>query len=87
MSDTTAPTPAAGFFVDWDSNLRSVDDPGGGYRCEVDHGARYVGVFSRDGALAHEATLYRTLEAVERAGIKARLVPGSQPWGRPRDGF
>jgi hypothetical protein len=82
--DAAAP---AGYFVDWDSNLRSVDDPGGGYRCEVDAPARYVAVFSSNGALAHESTLYRTLEAVERAGIKATLVPGSQPWGKPEDGF
>ena len=78
-------TPAAprGYFLDWDSNLRSVDDPGSGYRCEVDTGARYVGVFSAKGALDHEATLYRTLEAVAKAGIKATLVPGSHPWGKP----
>jgi hypothetical protein len=46
----------AGFFMDWDGNVRSTDDPGGGYRCDVDRGARYVGVLSKSGALMHEAT-------------------------------
>jgi hypothetical protein len=34
----------SGFFMDWDGNLRSVDDPGGGYSCDVDTVARYVAV-------------------------------------------
>jgi hypothetical protein len=76
----------SGFFVDWDGNLRSVDDPGGGYTCEVDTAARYVAVMKR-GILAHEGTLYKTLQDVEKAGIKAALVPGSTPWGSKRDGF
>jgi hypothetical protein len=37
--------------------------------------------------LAHEATLYKTLSDVEKAGIKAEVVPGSHPWGSKRDGF
>lgn len=73
----------SGFFVDWDGNLRSTDDPGGGYRCDVDKPARYVGVMSASGALVHEATLYKDLDAVAKAGIRATLVPGSQPWGKP----
>ena len=31
-----------GFFVDWDGNVRSTVDPGGGYLCETDTVARYV---------------------------------------------
>jgi hypothetical protein len=71
----------AGYFIDWDGNLRSVADPGGGYRCEVDTVARYVAIATAGGALVHEATFYRSLQDVARAGIKAALVPGSQPWG------
>jgi hypothetical protein len=70
-----------GYFVDWDGNVRLTTDPGGGYVCEVDPVAKYVGVMSKNGALAHEATFYKNLEAIARAGIKAELVPGSQPWG------
>ena len=76
----------SGFFIDWDGNLRSVEDPGSGYVCEVDLAARYVAVM-KGPVLAHEATLYKTLEAVHKAGIKAALVPGSHPWGSKRDGF
>lgn len=76
----------SGFFMDWDGNLRSVEDPGGGYTCEVDTVARYVAVM-KGSILAHEATLYKTLADVDKAGIKAALVPGSHPWGSPRDGF
>lgn len=72
---------AAGFFVDWDGNIRSTDDPGGGYTCDVDTVARYVAVLGKGGSLAHEATYYKTIEDVAKAGIKATLVPGSQPWG------
>ena len=76
----------SGFFMDWDGNLRSVDDPGEGFVCEVDTAARYVGVM-KGSMLEHESTLYKTLEDVEKAGIKATLVPGSHPWGNERDGL
>jgi hypothetical protein len=128
---------SAGYFIDWDGNVRSVSDPGGGYRCEgtsappqrfrapgmarcasstrvldaaepspdlrrtrravkrhggrfaslpdVDTAARYVAIATPVGTLVHEATLYRSLEDVARAGIKASLVPGSQPWGERND--
>lgn len=71
----------SGYFIDWSGNVRSVEDPGGGYLCDVDKVARYVGITTRTGTLVHEATLYRTLADVEKAGIKANLVPGSHPWG------
>jgi len=77
----------SGFFVDWNGDLRSTDDPGGGYECDVDLPVRYVAVKSKTGALIHEATLYKTLEAVAKAGINAKLVPGSHPWGSPKEGF
>ena len=76
----------SGFFMDWDGNLRSVEEPGGGYVCEVDSAARYVAVM-KGSMLAHEATLYKTLADVEKAGIKASLVPASHPWGSASDGY
>lgn len=76
-----------GYFIDWNGKVRSVADPGGGYVCDVDRIARYVAVRSKAGALMHEATLYKSLEAIEKAGIKAELVPGAQPWGSPSEGF
>lgn len=76
-----------GYFIDWDGNVRTVADPGGGYLCDVDAVARYVGVTTKTGTLVHEATWYKDLDAIARAGITATLVPGSHPWGRERDGF
>jgi hypothetical protein len=70
-----------GFFVDWSGNLRKTTDPGGGFVCEVDLPARYVGVKTAKGTLMHEATFYKDQASLDKAGIKARLVPGSQPWG------
>ncbi len=72
-------TDAVGFFVDWDGNVRSTDDPGGGYLCDVDPVARYVGITTAGGSLVHEGTFYKTLADIEKAGIKAELVPGSYP--------
>jgi len=76
-----------GFFVDWDGNVRSTLDPGGGYLCETDMVARYVAITTRTGTLVHEGTYYKTLADVEKAGIRASLVPGSHPWGTKEDGF
>ncbi len=76
-----------GFFVDWDGNIRSTNDPGGGYLCETDMVARYVAVTTKTGTLVHEGTFYKSLGDVEKAGIKASLVPGSHPWGTKEDGF
>lgn len=69
-----------GFFVDWAGNARRTDEPGGGYRCEVDKVARYVAVLSKQGTLIHEGTFYKTLEDLAKAGIKAELVDASVPW-------
>jgi hypothetical protein len=76
-----------GFFVDWNGNSRSTLDPGGGYLCEIDAPSRYVAVMSPRGALVHEATFYKSTADIEKAGIKAPLVPGSHPWGRPDEGL
>lgn len=76
-----------GFFIDWDGQVRSTTDCGGGYVCEVDTVAKYVGVMGPKGALVHEATFYKDLAAIEKAGIKGQLVPGSTPWGRKDQGF
>ncbi len=81
---TTARIQHERFFLDCNGNLRNVEDPGDGYICEVD--GRYVGVM-KGSVLAHEATLYKTMADVEKAGIRATLVPGSHPWGSRRDGF
>lgn len=70
-----------GLFVDWSGNLRKTSDPGGGFVCDVDLAARYVGVKTAKGMLMHEATFYKDQAAVDKAGIKAKLVPGSEPWG------
>jgi hypothetical protein len=80
-------TIAVGFFVDWDGNARSTLDPGGGYVCETDPASRYVAVTTKGGTLVHEGTFYRDVTDIAKAGIKAPLVPGSHPWGRPEDGF
>jgi hypothetical protein len=76
-----------GFFVDWDGNTRRTLDPRGGYLCEIDAVARYVAVTTRSGTLVHEATFYKSLADIEKAGIKASLVAGSHPWGKREDGF
>jgi hypothetical protein len=76
-----------GFFVDWDGNARSTSDPGGGYVCDIDLPARYVAVSTPRGALVHEATFYRSVADIEKAGIRAPLVPGAHPWGRREDGL
>ncbi len=78
---------ATGYFIDWNGALRSTQDPGEDFRCDVDPGARYVAVLSPKGILVHEATLYRTLEDVAKGGITAALLPGSQPWGKASEGF
>ncbi|MCJ2186271.1 hypothetical protein [Novosphingobium beihaiensis] len=72
-----------GYFVDWNGNLRSVSDPGEDFSCDVDNVSRYVAVTTPRGVLVHEATLFRTLEDIVKAGITAHLVPGSVSWGSP----
>jgi hypothetical protein len=80
-------TAQGGYFVDWDGNARSTLDPGGGYLCEADTVARYVAITTKGGTLVHEATFYKSIEDIQKAGIKAKLVPGSHPWGKREDGF
>jgi hypothetical protein len=76
-----------GYFVDWNGCVRATTDPGGGYVCDVDARSRYVAVQTVSGVLVHEATFYRELAAIERAGIQAAPVPGRHPWGRPDEGL
>ena len=76
-----------GYFIDWNGKARRTEDPGGGYVCEVDLPARYVAVLAKGGALMHEATFYKSLEDIAKAGIRAELAPGSTPWGKPSEGF
>jgi hypothetical protein len=61
----------SGFFMDWDGNLRNVEDPGGGYTCDVDTVARYVAVM-KGNILAHEATLFKTLPTSKKPGSRPR---------------
>jgi hypothetical protein len=49
--------------------------------------ARYVAVTTKGGTLVHEGTFYKSVADIEKAGIKASLVPGAHPWGRREDGF
>ena len=74
---------ADGYFIDWNGNLRSTVDPGEDFVCDVDKSSRYVAVMTPRGMLVHEATLYRTLEDIVKAGITSQLVPGSVSWGKP----
>ncbi len=72
---------APGFFVDWNGNARRTEDAGGDLVVDVDTAARYVALYTTSGTLMHEATYYKTLEDMEKKGIKASLVDGSVPWG------
>ena len=64
----------SGFFIDWDGNTRPIEKPGKGYRAEVDTVSKYVEIKNKYGATHHESTLYPTLEAVTKAGLKVNLV-------------
>lgn len=76
-----------GYFIDWNGGMRSTGDPGEDFVCDIDTAARYVAVLSPKGMLVHEATLYRTLDDIVKAGIKSALVSGSVSWGKPEEGF
>ncbi len=75
-----------GFFIDWDGNARSTRDAGDGYIVETDPVAKYVAIM-QGSSLVHEATFYKSMDDIKKAGITAQLVPGSHPWGRRADGF
>ncbi|PPD23468.1 MAG: hypothetical protein CTY24_04175 [Methylobacter sp.] len=72
---------APGFFVDWNGNARRTEDAGGDLVVDVDTASKYVALYTANGTLMHEATYYKTLEDMEKKGIKASLVDGSVPWG------
>jgi hypothetical protein len=69
-----------GYFIDWNGQVRSTDDPGHGYCCEVDKIARSVTVISKRGATVHEAKLYRSLAAIAQSGVCTEYVSGSYPF-------
>jgi hypothetical protein len=76
--NTTMSTPE-GYFVDWDGDVRLTTDPGGGYLCDVDAVAKYVGVTTKTGALVHEATFYKNMEATPRRASKPSWCPAATP--------
>jgi hypothetical protein len=77
----------SGFFLDWNGELRSTDDPGGGYTCEVDLPVRYVAVKNKQGTTIHEATFYRHQADLDKAKITSPVVPGSKSWGSSKEGY
>jgi hypothetical protein len=46
-----------------------------------------VAITGKGGTLVHEATFFRTVADLEKAGINALVVAGDHPWGRREDGF
>ncbi|GAA5172090.1 hypothetical protein [Viridibacterium curvum] len=70
-----------GFFIDWNGKARRTEDAGGGFVVDVDPVAKYVALYTENGTLMHEATFYKSLEDIEKRGIKASLVDGAMPWG------
>ena len=70
-----------GFFVDWNGKARRTEDAGGDLVVDVDPVAKYVALYTTKGTLMHEATFYKSMEDLEKKGIKAELVDGSTPWG------
>jgi hypothetical protein len=74
----------SGFFVDWNGKVRAVADPGPGYACDVDEGARYIAVEKGRGNVVHEASWFASLEAIAAAGIK--LVAADPLRDPPPDG-
>jgi hypothetical protein len=61
-----------GFFIDWDGNVRRFENPGDGYRCEIEDDT--VIVLESDGGVAYTATFYPTIYAIEALGIEVCLV-------------
>ena len=59
----------------------------GGHLCAVDTASRHVAVTTGTGALVHESSCSRSLRDIEKAGIKAPLLTGSHPGGRPDKSF
>lgn len=65
-----------GYFVDWNGNIRRVEAPGEGYRCQVvlKTGCLGVAVIDSEGAVCYEAAYYPTLDALQAAGVPLNLA-------------
>lgn len=62
----------AGFFIDWEGEVRSTAELAKGQHAEIDRVSRYVAIKDKYGSMVHEATFYVSLEAVAAAGITAK---------------
>jgi hypothetical protein len=65
---------AAGYFIDWDGNVRSTEQLAKGQYCEIDRAAKYLAIKDKYGSMVHEATFYISLESLKAAGITAPMV-------------
>lgn len=70
-----------GFFVDWNGEVKSVDNPGAGLTCEVEKkdadgldAWESVSVLDSDGGVIFEATHYPTIQAIEASDIAIEHV-------------
>lgn len=60
---------AHGFFVDWNGNARKTEAPGEGLKCDVDVAGSHVNVVDQCGFVIHECVLFKTIEAMQAAGV------------------
>lgn len=67
------------YFIDWNGQVRSTQDPGPGLCCLVDSVAGRVTVIDKRGSTVHETRAYRSLQALARTGIETVIVPSSLP--------
>lgn len=65
---------AHGFFVDWNGNARKTEAPGEGLKCDVDVARSHVDVVDQNGFVIHECVLFKTIEAMQAAGIDVQPV-------------
>lgn len=63
-----------GYFVDWNGDTRSTEQPGDCFECIVDEQAAHVEVVDSQGFVVHVCTFFPTLEAVEAAGVSVNLI-------------
>ena len=80
---------ASGYFVDWDGNTRSTDDPGGGFRCEVDPVAKYVAEnpekLKADVALVSDTAMYAEGIPTLCIGLRGLIYMEVEATGSARD--
>ena len=65
---------AHGFFVDWNGNARKTEAPGDGLKCDVDVARSHVDVVDQNGFVIHECVLFKTIEALQAAGVDVKPV-------------